>query len=409
MLRAGVGYCNETDPFCAGKTVAAAALESGALSRADLVLAFCAGTLDPEAFFKGLQSVVGHNVPIIGGSTIGVITNHYLSYRGFPAAAAVLQSDTCGFRVASSGGLDRDEMSAGKILAGLLPRSRADRVLLAFYDSIRIPATITTPPVLNSSAPLLSGMEAGMAGGIPIVGAGLLGDYDFSATRQFCGDRVAEQHVVGCIASGSFSVYHAIMHGCIPLDGIYHRITRLEGSVLYELDGKPVVPLINELFGNTDWQAEHPVNYLTLGINYGERYGIPQEKSYVNRLITGVTADGRGIGMFEPDLAPGMEIQFMIRDNRIMLDSARENTAELLRRITAGGKRPIFALYIDCAGRTAEQSVTDSEEASEVQKVLNHSGVPLLGFYSGVEIAPFLGRSRGLDWTGVLVVFAGDR
>jgi len=129
----------------------------------------------------------------------------------------------------------------------------------------------------------------------------------------------------------------------------------------------------------------------------------------VNRLITGVTADGRGIGMFEPDLAPGMEIQFMIRDNRIMLDSARENTAELLRRITAGGKRPIFALYIDCAGRTAEQSVTDSEEASEVQKVLNHSGVPLLGFYSGVEIAPFLGRSRGLDWTGVLVVFAGDR
>ena len=241
------------------------------------------------------------------------------------------------------------------------------------------------------------------------MGAGLLGDYDFSATRQFCGDRVAEQHVVGCIASGSFSVYHAIMHGCIPLDGIYHRITRLEGSVLYELDGKPVVPLINELFGNTDWQAEHPVNYLTLGINYGERYGIPQEKSYVNRLITGVTADGRGIGMFEPDLAPGMEIQFMIRDNRIMLDSARENTAELLRRITAGGKRPIFALYIDCAGRTAEQSVTDSEEASEVQKVLNHSGVPLLGFYSGVEIAPFLGRSRGLDWTGVLVVFAGDR
>jgi len=30
----------------------------------------------------------------------------------------------------------------------------------------------------------------------------------------------------------------------------------------------------------------------------------------------------------------------------------------------------------------------------------------LLGFYSGVEVAPLLGKSRGLDWTGVLLVFA---
>jgi len=185
MLRAGVGYCNDADPFYAGKTAAAAACSPALSPVLILFWPFAQGPLSPRPFLKGLQSVVGHNAPIIGGSTIGVITNDYLSYRGFPAAAAVLQSDTCRFRVASAGGLDRDEMSAGKLLAGLLPRSTTDRFLLAFYDSIRIPATITTPPVLNSSAPLLDGMEAGMTGGIPIVGAGLLGDYDFSATRQF--------------------------------------------------------------------------------------------------------------------------------------------------------------------------------------------------------------------------------
>ncbi len=31
-------------------------------------------------------------------------------------------------------------------------------------------------------------------------------------------------------------------------------------------------------------------------------------------------------------------------------------------------------------------------------------GVPFGGFYSGVEVAPFDGYSRPLDWTGVLVV-----
>ena len=46
------------------------------------------------------------------------------------------------------------------------------------------------------------------------------------------------------------------------------------------------------------------------------------------------------------------------------------------------------------------------EEAAEVQAQCNDFGVPLLGIYCGVEIAPFLGKSRGLDWSGVFVVFA---
>lgn len=35
--------------------------------------------------------------------------------------------------------------------------------------------------------------------------------------------------------------------------------------------------------------------------------------------------------------------------------------------------------------------------------------VPLLGFYSGVEIAPLMGKSRGLDWTAVLLILARSK
>jgi hypothetical protein len=41
------------------------------------------------------------------------------------------------------------------------------------------------------------------------------------------------------------------------------------------------------------------------------------------------------------------------------------------------------------------------EEAELLMRYLDPA-VPLLGFYSGVEIAPFGGYSRPLDWTGVL-------
>jgi hypothetical protein len=89
-----------------------------------------------------------------------------------------------------------------------------------------------------------------------------------------------------------------------------------------------------------------------------------------------------------------------------MMESVRENSISLLETVAADGKRPAFALYIDCAGRAASFSETLTEEALEIRNACNRYDVPLLGFYSGVEVAPLLGKSRGLDWTGVLLVLA---
>jgi len=75
-----------------------------------------------------------------------------------------------------------------------------------------------------------------------------------------------------------------------------------------------------------------------------------------------------------------------------------------MKQVQADRRTPLFAIYVDCGGRTARFSNTMDEEAAEVQGVVNSFGVPLLGFYSGVEIAPFHNQNRGLDWTGLLIV-----
>jgi hypothetical protein len=67
------------------------------------------------------------------------------------------------------------------------------------------------------------------------------------------------------------------------------------------------------------------------------------------------------------------------------------------------GRDSLLGLYIDCAGRASARSGAHVEEADLVRNGLDPS-VLLLGFYSGVEIAPFAGYSRPLDWTGVLTV-----
>lgn len=407
-MRVGTGFCNQRNSWDSGRLATDQALQNGHIDDPGLVLAFCSAQTDPTAFFLGVQSAAGAGVPIIGGSAIGIITNTEISYAGCPCGVIILQSDAPFCRTASADGIDASEYATGRRLAESLRLQSNDRALLVFYDSIKNPPGHSAPPVLNASAPLIAGIEAGLSNRLPIFGAGLIGDYALNPTVQFCGPRVVTQCAVGIVFNGHISPYHRITHGCIPLDGTYHRVTRAEGAVIHELDGNPAAKMIDQLYGHRQWRKATPVDLLTIGIYQGEKFSGKDEDRYVNRLITGALPDAEGICLFEPDVEEGAEIQFMVRDGLKMIESARRNSSALMEQIQSENKKAVFGLYISCAGRTAAYSNTAIEEASEVQKVLNRFDCPLFGFYSGVEIAPFLGKSRGLDWTGLLLVFTQD-
>jgi len=405
-MKVGIGYSNTQDSFASGKIAAEAAIAGGEIENPALILAFCHHQVDAEAFLQGLRTVVGHDVPIVGGSAIGIITNDQVSYEGFPAGIAVLQSDDLKYAIACTDHLDQDEMQAGRKLAESLSGAASGQLLLIFYDSLKFPPTASTPPIMNASPPLIQGIAAVLSSSVPILGAGLVGDFDFSPPRQFSGYAVTHQTVVGTLFSGVYHHYYQIMHGTTPLDGIYHTITKMDGAFIYEVDGQPVVEMIDAIYGNKNWRKQIPIKRLTIGVNYGEKYGDYKEEEYVNRLITGALPDAKGIAIFEPDLEVGTVFLFMLRDSSKMMESAGENCSDLMQRIENDGKRPAFGFYIDCAGRTALMSETIDEEADIIRENFHQRNIPLLGFYSGVEVAPLLGKSRGLDWTGVLWVMA---
>lgn len=405
-MKAGTGYSNKKDAFEAGREAAVYAMQSQGIDRADLVLAFRRGYLDHNEYFKGIKSVTGNSAPIIGGSAVGVITNNDLSYKEYASGVLIINSNDLIRKVLSVGDIDKDMEKSGEQLGDALEMEGDGKLFLLFYDSIKTPPKDDIPPVLNSSSLLLKGIGKHSRKKIPIVGAGLLGDYTFDFSRQFYGADVGCQKAVGVLLGGNFNAYTRITHGCTPLDGVYYKITRIDGSIIYELDGKPITEVIDDMYGDNSWRGQYPVKLLTVGVNYGERYDLSEESTCVNRLILGALPNGEGISLFESDLENGALIRFMVRDTDEMMNSARINAEGIMSDITARGERPVFGLYIDCAGRTAEYQNILSEEAAIIQEVFNRYGVQLFGFYSGVEIAPVGEVSKGLDWTGVLLVFS---
>ena len=405
-VKAGVGFYDDPNSFEAGKRAAAAALKKTGQKAGSLVLAFCTGKHDYHACFEGVKSVVG-NSPVVGGSAIGVITNENLGYEGCQVGVAVLPEDLA-FNIASVGKLDRGERKAGLELGSQLSakRSPREKIVLLFYDSVKSPPPLA--PVLNVSSYLIDGFERGLGESPPpIVGAGLIGSHAFDRGQLFCGEKVADQHAVAALLSGGCSAYSAIMHGCKPLSG-YHTITRVEGPVLYEIDGKPAMEVIDDLLGSKDWQKRLPLLLVTLGVNHGEKYAPYNEKNYVSRLIVGAMPEKKAIVLFEADFENGTEFQFMRRNAELMMESAEKGSKEAMAYIRNSNQDPFFALYIDCAGRTAGFSGAEGEEAAIVQEKIGKT-IPLLGFYSGVEIAPLLGKSRGLDWTAVLLILSRSK
>ncbi|MBI2380149.1 MAG: FIST C-terminal domain-containing protein [Gammaproteobacteria bacterium] len=361
-------------------------------------LAFCGGRHDGELFLAGLRTRLG-DIPVIGGAAVGTITAETCAYSGFEALVAVFPADLS-LSSLHFDELGQDEFSVGQSLGRRLSEEADGCSVLVFYDSVRH----ANPVQLHVGSRLLDGMYD-VLGDKPlqVLGGGTLADFNFGAGYIFDGIGSMPHGVVAAVLPPEIKLITRIFHGCMPASS-FMTITRIEGAVVYELDGKPALEALTAILGADFFSG--PAGQLTLTATLGEKQGdlfAPYEESaYVNRLILSHDPAQGSITLFEPDFAVGSRIQVMSRSNALMLDSVRQGAVELAASLE--GEQPLLAFYVDCAGRSSMVSGAEVEEAGIVAAELARCA-PVCGFYSGVEFAPVHGRSRPLDWTGVAMVF----
>ncbi|WP_396637463.1 FIST signal transduction protein [Maribacter sp. R77961] len=391
----GIGSSNQTVSEKAGKEAAELALENGNIDKADFALIFSGGKHNPHEFLKGVNQVLP-NVPKAGGSSFGIITDEFIGYDGFEVGVTVFSSDKIRFQCFAEGGLNEDEFKVGDVLGQKISEAvTADsRGLFVFYDSSKQ----QNPPMLNFATPLFAALEKHLPKELVLAGGGFLADMMLSSCYQYLNNQVYSQNAIGILMSGDFSMDVAILHGCQPCSD-YVTITKTNGPVVLEIDNMPALDVVDELLGpNHGIAVKDFAMNLTLGVNRGDKFGEFKEHDYANRLTLAVDEPNKALVMFEPDLTSGTEVQLMRRS----LDS--NYVSSVINNLKEKSNKPSFAFYINCGGRAMPFSGVGFEDATEVQNALE--GIPLAGFYSGVEVAKVGDKLQALDWTGVLCIFS---
>lgn len=398
-MRAGVGFSESPGSREAGEDAARAAFDRGSLDSCDLVLMFATSKHDPAAFRDGVRSVVGPRARLFGGSAVGVITNDQGGYEGYQAGVAAIATGGVRADMFLEDGLPGNERAVGTALARqIADQGYGERPnLLLLYDIVRRQdpgdgLSMTMP------TPLIAGMSEVLGEWPAVAGGGLLGDMQYNPVSQWFDDRIVHHSAMALALTGGVRMDTMIMHGCAPSTS-YKTITKADGNVVLEFDGRPAVEAVARVFGEDKSWEEYPL-YITIGMNHGDRFAA-RDEDYAVRLCMDIDRERGGLVMLGDDMQAGTEVQLMRRT--LDLDYVRQRAEKLLAGI--GERAPVLAIYIDCAGRASAYSGTDFEEAQGVQEAIG-SKMPLFGWYVGCELAKAGPVMQSHNWTGILSVLS---
>ncbi len=164
--------------------------------------------------------------------------------------------------------------------------------------------------------------------------------------------------------------------------GPRRRITRSEGGVLFELDGKPALDLYERYLGEEDAQGL-PGTGLLFPIQICD----PERPEH--RIVRTILAINREDGSmtFAGDMPEGWTAQLMRGDFDRLEASAGDAGRQAASHIEAAHVEAKLAILVSCVGRRWLLGQRITNELDAVEAGLG-GGVDCLGFYSYGEIAP---------------------
>ncbi|MEO1620587.1 MAG: FIST N-terminal domain-containing protein [Cyanobacteria bacterium J06632_3] len=388
--QAGVGISHHRNPHLAGQLAAELALRQADIDQPDFVLMFASVGYPQQALVQSVRKATSH-APLCGCSGEGIITNGVADESNFSVAVMVIKSDEMTFQRGFSLGLSQDPLQVGQSVGDALEAHihPDNQALFVFADGLtfnfdKFLEGLTSQVELNQSLPIFGGASAD--------------NWELSKTYQYCDDQVFSDGVTWALLSGRTQLAWAVNHGCVPIGG-RKTVTRAVGNVIYEIDGKPALKVLEEYLSSDEidnWQRT--VINLCLGFKAPSHL-----KSYDEYLIRFIpTKDDETASItIQTEVDEGTGI-WMTRRDHDKISRGVENMAASLQEQLAGAT-PKMIFQFDCCGR-GNVVFRNQQKVDLLNRLQQQIGseIPWIGLYTLGEIGPVNGSNCFHNYTAVL-------
>ena len=380
VTKAGVGMSRNHNPSVAGREAAEQALQKAGVAKPDFVFMFGSIGYDQRSLVRTVREITG-GAPLTGCSAEGTINGDDADESNFSVVVTAISSDELHWMNGLAAGLRADPRDAGKRVAqDLLPHLSAETIgLFVFPDGVSL-----------SLEHFFAGLEGTLSSErfLPMWGGGAGNNYIFGEpTYQYCDDEVVSDGVSYALLSGRARASWALSHSLIPIGG-ERKVTRSQGNVIYEIDGKPATEVLNEylpegaLADERDWSRYAYSLALT-----SKAPSYMKDEEYIVRGVPQLNLTDGSVTV-QTEVTEGTSVWFSSRDKEKITAGLDRMAAQIKEQL--GGAQPKLVFQFECS--TRGKLMFREQEKLQLLKRLRQSvnpDVPRAGFYTeGRELGP---------------------
>lgn len=389
MIRAGSGFSENHSLEKAALEAASEALHQAGSSKASALLLFATGNEFHKwpTVLKKLKALTGTEV-VVGNSAYGVLTEKMEIEQRPGVVAMALEGDKEIFSPFLISNLQENNFQAGVDLAQTFRDfDRPPHLAMIFPDAFSF-----------QHGPFFDGLES-ENGFVPLVGGCASEQGGQEKTFQWMGGRSTLDSVSGIAFGPPLEFETGITQSCQPL-GEPLRVTRSEGNMIFEIDGRPAYDIFLELITQLRFEDTREVFHrLFLGLPLTSFQTEFARAHYLVRNIMGVNAR-KGVVACASQVEEGDYVTFALRDPL----KAKEDLVLMLQDLCdkTEGREPRFGFYSNCCARGISLYGTPGEDTALIQEYFPH--LPLVGFFTFGEIAPVDHVNHLHHYSGILTL-----
>ncbi|MBD3408342.1 MAG: PAS domain S-box protein [Candidatus Lokiarchaeota archaeon] len=377
LIEVGVGYSTLKDSYQAGLAASKDALSQIMEHEVSVVILFTSSRFDLEKLAQGVKEVADDAI-VIGTTTAGEIADRRLENS---VVVVVLASPFISVNVGIGTNVAKDWRSAVEDVI------KSSDVAKYFQKDYSIWANLTrngknvfgllfspgaTLKADSQNYLILQELISRSESKIPFFGGASADDWKLEENHVILNGKVYPNSILLAVFETSLSFGIGMAHGYEASDEKF-RVTKIEGQEILEIDNKPAVKVLSEIF---DFKIEEiggmHLGFLTTGtIGYQKDQG-----DYVLNIPSRVTSR-QGV-ILSHAVPQGIELTVMKATKKRLAEASKN----ALRRanLRAGISKPAICITFSCALRAA---ILDDEADNEIQSMKEAAPkTPIVGFYS---------------------------